>query len=105
MEIALGSLQREKAEVRPHPSPTAVTPRSRYVSRYVWVRPPPQWEELRGHLTSENTKISARLLEAQSELDGERRERARRESGASPARTLLCNFGFWFRPRASFFAL
>ena len=94
MEIALGSLQREKAEVRPHlltpsPHPAVVTQPLRLTAPR-----PAQWEELRGHLTSENTKISARLLEAQSELDGERRERARRESGASPARTLPCNFGF-----------
>ena len=52
LEIALGSLQREKID----------------------------WEEQRGVLTSQNTRTAARLQEAQVALDAERRERARRES-------------------------
>ena len=52
LEIALGSLQREKID----------------------------WEEQRGVLTSQNTRTAARLHEAQVALDAERRERARRES-------------------------
>ena len=52
LEIALGSLQRDKIE----------------------------WEEQRGVLTAQNTRSAARLHEAQVALDAERRERARRES-------------------------
>ena len=52
LEIALGSLQREKID----------------------------WEEQRGVLSSQNTQTAARLHEVQAALDAERRERARRES-------------------------